>query len=251
MREAEGKRRVSRSEAIAVISLIVFIICFQLVTFLVGRFAPLDEEGTDYYLSLPNNDSIVTVLEEPKVTIAADSNLKDNNSIVGKKKPEGRKHGLSGSGIIKIRRNNTPYGHRQYGYKRAEKVNLNTADSATLTTLYGIGPYYAKRIIEYRERLGGTFVSEFQLLEIKGIDSAKFGSIRGRIAIDGKVRKLSIADSSFNFLRRNPYIGYDAAKKIVAFREEHGADMCSLGNLLNAGILNNEQIELLKAYIVE
>ena len=45
MREAEGKRRASRSEAIAIISLIVFIICFQFVTFLVGRFAPLDEEG--------------------------------------------------------------------------------------------------------------------------------------------------------------------------------------------------------------
>ena len=158
---------------------------------------------------------------------------------------------MSGSGIIKIRRNNTPYGHRQYGYKRAEKINLNTADSAVLTTLYGIGPYFAKRIIEYRERLGGSFVSEFQLLEIHGIDSARFGSIRGRIAIDGNVRRLSIADSSFNFLRRNPYIGYGAAKKIIAFREENGADMCSLENLLNVGILNHEQFELLKAYVIE
>ena len=99
--------------------------------------------------------------------------------------------------------------------------------------------------------MGGSFVSEFQLLEIHGIDSARFGSIRGRIAIDGNVRSLSIADSSFNFLRRNPYIGYGTAKKIIAFREENGADMCSLENLLNAGILNHEQFELLKAYVIE
>lgn len=251
MREAEGKRRASRSEAIAVISLIVFIIIFQFVTFLVGRLAPLDEEGADNHISLPDKDSSITVLEEPKVTVTADSNLEDNNSVVGKKKAEGEKRGLSGSGIIKIRRNNTPYGHRQYGYKRAERINLNTADSAILTTLYGIGPYFAKRIIEYRERLGGSFVSEFQLLEIRGIDSARFASLRSRVTLDGVVRKLSIADSSFNFLRRNPYIGYGAAKKIIEFREENGADMCSLDNLFNAGILNHEQVELLKAYVIE
>lgn len=249
MREAEGKRRASRSEAIAVISLIVFIIIFQFVTFLVGRLAPLDEEGADNHISLPDKDSSITVLEEPKVT--ADSKLRGDDSNSGQKKAEGEKHGLSGSGIIKIRRNNTPYGHRQYGYKRAERINLNTADSAILTTLYGIGPYYAKRIIEYRERLGGSFVSEFQLLEIKGIDSARFASLRGRIMLDGVVRKLSIADSSFNFLRRNPYIGYGAAKKIVVFRQEHGSDMCSLDNLFKAGILNHEQVELLKAYVIE
>ncbi len=251
MREAEGKRRASRSEAIAVISLIVFIICFQLVTFLVGRFAPLDEEGGDNYVSLPDKDSIFITTSEAKSAGIADSSLKGGTSVGRQKKPKGKKDGLSGSGIIRIRRNNTPYGHRQYGYKRAEKINLNTADSAALTTLYGIGPYFAKRIIEYRERLGGSFVSEFQLLEIKGIDSARFGSIRGRIAVDGNVRKMSIADSSFNFLRRNPYIGYGTAKKIVAFREEYGADMCNLENLLNAGILNHEQVGLLKAYVIE
>ena len=251
MREAEGKRRASRSEAIAIISLIVFIICFQFVTFLVGRFAPLDEEGGDDYVSLPDNDSIFITTSEAKTTGNADSCLRGGNSVGRQRKSERGKDGLSGSGIIKIRRNNTPYGHRQYGYKRAEKINLNTADSAVLTTLYGSGPYFAKRIIEYRERLGGSFVSEFQLLEIHGIDSARFGSIRGRIAIDGNVRRLSIADSSFNFLRRNPYIGYGAAKKIIAFREENGADMCSLENLLNAGILNHEQFELLKAYVIE
>lgn len=251
MREAEGKRRASRSEAIAVISLIVFIIIFQLVTFLVGRFAPLDEEGTGDCISLPDKDSTVIAANKANAASTADSNLRDAGTPVRQKRREGKKDGLSGSGIIQIRKNNSPYGQRQYGYKRAEKVNLNTADSATLTTLYGIGPYFAKRIIEYRERLGGSFVSEFQLLEIKGIDSARFSSISRRIRLDSIVHKFSIADSGFDFLRRNPYIGYSTAKKIVAFRESHGTDMCKLDNLLNAGILNSEQFELLKAYVIE
>jgi len=249
MREEEGKRRVSKSEAVAVISLIVFIIVFQLFTFLINRFAPLEEDkDAGPYVYPPYRDSVVA--SNDNVTTVADS------CMGSQQKPANRQQNssgskISGSKIIKIRRNNTPYGHRQYGYKKAEVINLNTADSAAFTTLYGIGPYFAKKIVEYRERLGGSFVSEFQLLEIKGIDSARFESIRKRIMVDGNVRKFSIANSSFLFLKNNPYIGYRAAKGIIAFREEHGADICLLSNLLNAGILSLEQVALLKAYVVE
>lgn len=245
MREEEGKRRVSKSETVAVISLIIFIIVFQLFTFLINRFAPLEEEsaGAVPYVYPPYRDSVVA--SSDNVTTAADS----GGHL--QQKAENGKRNSSGSKIIKIRKNNTPYGHRQYGYKKAEVINLNTADSAAFTTLYGIGPYFAKKIVEYRKRLGGSFVSEFQLLEIKGIDSARFESIKKRIMVDGNVRKFSIADSSFFFLKNNPYIGYRAAKGIIAFREEHGTDMCLLVNLLNAGILSSEQVALLKAYVIE
>ena len=46
--------------------------------------------------------------------------------------------------------------------------NLNTADSAALVQLYGIGGYYARKILRYREVLGGSFVDIRQLLEIEG-----------------------------------------------------------------------------------
>ncbi|HEU4716825.1 MAG TPA: helix-hairpin-helix domain-containing protein, partial [Bacteroidia bacterium] len=36
-------------------------------------------------------------------------------------------------------------------------LELNTADSALLVTVNGIGPVFAKRIIEYREKLGGFY----------------------------------------------------------------------------------------------
>lgn len=247
MREAEGKRRASRSEAIAVISLIIFIIVFQLVTFIIGRFAPQQEEAEGFsYTSLPDKDSSAL---NGKATVTVSSS--DSCANIGDNGAYRKKQGLSGSRIIKVRQNNTPYGHRQYGYKKAAVIELNSADSAALVTLYGIGPYYAKRILEYRERLGGSYVSVFQLLEIRGIDSTKFDSIRKRIKVDGSVRKFSIAESDFNFLRRNPYIGYVSAKRIVAFREEHGAEMCRLNILLDEGILNQEQVNLLKAYVAE
>ena len=46
------------------------------------------------------------------------------------------------------------------------KVELNTADSAMLDAVRGIGPYYAKKILRYRELLGGYYSVE-QLKEIK------------------------------------------------------------------------------------
>lgn len=280
MREAEGKRRTSRSEAIAVISLIIFIIVFQLVTFLIGRFAPMQEEEVFSYPSLPDKDSsfsngVATITTYDTDSCASVRNNGSNNdrnrtgtrAFVGNNDAKDgadydanyvtnndanrKKQGLSGSRIIKVRQNSTPYGKRQYEYKRAEIIDLNSADSASLVTLYGIGPYFAKRILEYRERLGGSYVSIFQLLEIKGIDSSKFSSIRKRIKTGGSVCKFSIAESDFNFLRRNPYIGYASAKRIIAFREEHGARMCRLDILLSEGILNQEQVDLLKAYVTE
>ena len=59
-------------------------------------------------------------------------------------------------------------------YKR---VNINSADSAEFTTIYGIGPYFARKIVEYREALGGRFTSFEQLLDIKGFNIERLNQI--------------------------------------------------------------------------
>ena len=49
--------------------------------------------------------------------------------------------------------------------KETEHIVLNTADTTSLMTIPGIGPYYARKIIQYGNRLGG-YVSVDQLDEI-------------------------------------------------------------------------------------
>ncbi len=63
-----------------------------------------------------------------------------------------------------------------------ERVDLNSADSATLQTLPGIGPALAERIIEYRRTHGG-FRSPEELMRISGIGPRKFSDLKDRITV--------------------------------------------------------------------
>ena len=62
------------------------------------------------------------------------------------------------------------------------KVNINTADAATLQTIPGIGPSKADRIIEYRES-EGKFNEIDDIKNISGIGNKTFESIKEYITV--------------------------------------------------------------------
>jgi len=51
----------------------------------------------------------------------------------------------------------------------AGKVNINTASAEQLTTLPGVGPKLAARIVEYRQK-SGAFKSVQELMNVKDLD---------------------------------------------------------------------------------
>jgi competence protein ComEA len=66
-----------------------------------------------------------------------------------------------------------------------ERININTADVATLDrVLDGVGPAKAAAIVEHR-RVNGAFRSIDQLVNVKGIGIATVERNRNRIMVGG------------------------------------------------------------------
>lgn len=66
--------------------------------------------------------------------------------------------------------------------QRSGKININSASSAQLDTLSGIGPAYAQRIIDYRNANGG-FKSIEEILNVKGIGQKTLDKFKDSITI--------------------------------------------------------------------
>ena len=69
-------------------------------------------------------------------------------------------------------------------YIRIPKVNLNTADSAALDALPGIGPYLVKKIMEHRAQIGG-FMSPEQLMDIDYFDRERYEALKDLVTCGG------------------------------------------------------------------
>jgi DNA uptake protein ComE-like DNA-binding protein len=113
-------------------------------------------------------------------------------------------------------------------YTRTEKfekgtvVELNMADTTVLKKVPGIGSAYARRIVNYRNLLGGYY-SVMQLSEVYGIDEDRYNALASWFTADPSlISKLSVNELSQDSLRRHPYINYNQAKIIIQLRQRNG-----------------------------
>ena len=107
-------------------------------------------------------------------------------------------------------------------FKVQGSINLNSADTTELKSLPGIGSFFARNIVEYRDKLGG-FVEKKQLLEVYAFDTARMSNIENHIVIDSiELRKIKVNSDDFKTILRHPYIEYEDVKKIVNYRESKG-----------------------------
>lgn len=133
--------------------------------------------------------------------------------------------------------------------KPKPKVELNSADTTALMTLYGIGGYYARKIVEFRERLGGSIASEEQLMDIYGIDSARFVGFADRVYVDTSlIIPLDLYHMPVDSMARHPYIGKYAARGIDRYRRTVDSVSFTLDALLENGILQRAYVQRLKMY---
>ena len=128
--------------------------------------------------------------------------------------------------------------------KETEHIVLNTADTTSLITIPGIGSYYARKIVQYGNRLGG-YVSVNQLDEINNFptEAKKF-----LVISNPTTKKLNLNKLSLNELKRHPYINFYMAKDITDYRRLHG-DLKSLNDLRLSKDFPTEVIKRLEPYV--
>lgn len=141
---------------------------------------------------------------------------------------------------------NTPADSLRYPVKlkNSEHVALNAADTTLLRRVPGIGAYYARRIVAYRQRLGG-FVNARQLLEIDDFpeEALPFFTVDA-----GNVTRLDVNSLSLSQLKRHPYINYLQARAICDYRRLKGR-LTSLDQLRLLREFTAEDIERLRPYV--
>jgi DNA uptake protein ComE-like DNA-binding protein len=132
--------------------------------------------------------------------------------------------------------------------KPGEIIELNSADSAKLTEIRGVGASFAMRILRYRERLGGFYNKE-QLKEIFGVDSLKYAEIKDGVSVNPTiVSKININTISFNQLRIFPYLGYKQVNAIIQYRVQHG-NYASIADMKNIAILDEIILRKIEPYL--
>ena len=112
----------------------------------------------------------------------------------------------------------TPF-QKQEKYPYGTVIDLNAADTLELRKIPGIGRYYARRIIEYGNSLGG-YVTTAQLGEIEGLPDSVSNWFM--VADTFQVRKIMINEASLTELRAHPYMNFYMARAIVEYRRRNG-----------------------------
>lgn len=116
-----------------------------------------------------------------------------------------------------------PAGERKAAAGRsAVPLELNSADSAALDGVPGIGPATAAAVIAYRERLGG-FHDPAQLLETGIVTERNWERMREQIWADScKIRKIDINFATPNAVAEHPYIAPRTLRKTLRNRQLKG-----------------------------
>ena len=141
-------------------------------------------------------------------------------------------------------RDTTKVHHYPEKISETAHVILNTADTTELMKVPGIGPYFARKIVQYGQRLGG-YVSVDQLDEIENFPTE---AKRFLVVERATPQKLNVNKLSLNELKRHPYINFFMARTITDYRRLHGA-LHSLNDLRLTKDFSPEVIARLEPYV--
>jgi competence ComEA-like helix-hairpin-helix protein len=99
---------------------------------------------------------------------------------------------------------------------------VNLADTFAFIALPGIGSKLSKRIISFRDKLGG-FYSVEQVGETYLLPDSTFQKIKPYLFVsNSSLKRININTASVDEMKAHPYIKYNMANAIFQYRQQHG-----------------------------
>ena len=127
-------------------------------------------------------------------------------------------------------------------------IDLNKSSIEDFTKINGIGPFYAKQIIRYREQLGG-YHSKEQLLEVWKMNLETYEKLKDYIFIKtGEINKISLNSTNINELNNHPYLNWNQANSIIKMREQR-TGFKTISEIKESILIDEETFEKLVPYI--
>ena len=131
---------------------------------------------------------------------------------------------------------------------RIKRLPFSEADSVVLQIVPGIGALTAGRIIKHRENLGG-YIQVDQLHEVFGLKPETIPVIWEYFDFDRVApRRIEINTVPVEELAKHPYISYQEAKVLVAYRLQHGPYL-QLDDLLKVKIFKADWVNKIGPYL--
>ena len=127
---------------------------------------------------------------------------------------------------------------------QGEFVDINTADTAELKRIPGIGSYFARRIVELRQRRQ-AFVSPEELLSIRNFPETALTYMTA----SQNFAKIHINQSSLQQLKAHPLINYTQATDILRYRRLNG-NIRSVNDISNLPSFSQEQLSRLAPFLL-
>ena len=131
-------------------------------------------------------------------------------------------------------------------FDRLTKVDPNTADTALLQRIPGVGTWISRNIVEQRKRLGGFHAVE-QLLEVKYFSPELLEWFEVD-TLTAKIEKISINTASFQRLNSHPYIAYEQARDLLRYIRLYGR-IADIDALRRTGIFAEDELARLQPYL--
>ena len=126
-------------------------------------------------------------------------------------------------------------------------VDINESTAEDWQKLKGVGPYYSRRILNFRNHLGG-FVSVDQVSDTYGLPDSVFSKIKPYLKMEKAHDRININKVSKSELTDHPYFSRKQASVLINYRDEHG-QFNSTEDLYNVKIFDSLFLARVEPYL--